>query len=180
MAPERKYDPAEFEISTWRRSCEVQVTFDVQESDLDFLEVAVQTGRFAYRSVDDVFRHCVARHVKFLGDIGMGRAGFYLTDQFRAFSEANRELQERDFCIVIDIFYELILHFLCGEARLAHLLARTLRCKVRRICSKHWREIYLREIDEIMRLVSGYCRPPILPIASLNPSTFEDGSDAEE
>jgi hypothetical protein len=173
----RLYDPVEFEISTWRSTEDVQITARLNKDEHDFLQMAASNRLFAYRDIEDVLRHSVHRHVEFLAETsGLGYGGFYLTEQFRLRNEARRELVERDFCIVLDIFHNLIIHFLYWKSELASLLAESLRCHVRQMSSKRWKDVYLHEIDQIVR-VCGLS--PRLRYVSLNPSTFE-AADGDE
>ena len=177
----RKYDPVEFEVSTWRGGEDVQVTFSLDKSERDMLEGAANCPGCPYRSIDDVFRHSVYRHIKYLAEVmHLGLGGFYLTDTFRTTTEARQQLQERDFCIVMDIFSDVFNNFWHRDPRAARVLAESLKCRVRRMRSKQLKELYLREIDEML----GTTRSPYgtrqLPAVSLKPSDFDPGTEHEQ
>jgi hypothetical protein len=178
MFPKRVFDPAEFEISTRRSGCEFRVTFDLDKEDRDFLEMVAKSESFAYRSIDDVLRHSVARHVKFLAKTtGFSLRSLHVVNAFRILREARQQLEERDFCVVLDIFHDLIIHFLCRNRQLARLLAESLRCRVRGMRSGLWKEIYLQEIDEILNMIGGDCPSFLFPKVSLKPSTFRNEAE---
>jgi hypothetical protein len=180
MGSEGKYDRAEFGFATRGREDEVKVTFVLNRTDWDYLQVLIRNRAFGYRATDDVIRESIHRHINLLSKSRKAKRGFSTPDILDAVTEARRQIKERDLCIVLEIIRGLALHSLSGKSHLIHLLACILKHKVQRVQSKHLRETYLDVIDEIMSLAdeSGSSRVP--QIASLNPSTFEDGSDAEE
>ncbi len=181
MTLPREYNPVEFEVSTWRSGYEVEVTFALDEHERDFLALAAANETLPYQGIDDVLRHSVSRHIQFLTRVTtISTNSSYLVSTLNSLKQAHEGLQERNFCIVLDIVFELVFHhFLYRNHELASLLIEVLRCRVRRMRSAHWKKVYLKEINGISQIVNGYCPSSKRPPVSLAPSTFRVGTDPD-
>ena len=180
MGSEGKYDRAEFGFATRGREGEVKVTFVLNRTDWDYLQVLIRNRAFGYRDTDDVIRESIHRQINLLSKSRRAKSGCSAPEILDAVTEARRQIKERDLCIVLDILQGLANHFLPGKSRLPQLLARYLEYKAQRLLSKRLRENSLRVINEILSLTDGSRCSRVPHIASLNPATFEDGPDAEE
>jgi|SRR6266576_4312013 len=180
MGPERKYDPVELGFTTPSSEHEVKVTFILRRAEWDYLQLLAGKGAFGYRDTDDVIRESIHRHINLLSKSRQVKGGCSAPEILDAVTAARRQIKERDLCIVLDILQGLANHFLPGKSRLPQLLARYLEYKAQRLLSKRLRETSLRVINEILSLTDGSRCSRMPHIASLNPSTFEDGPDAEE